>query len=634
MHKINYTNLSIKCRIKADVIFKYKNAVIRLHSVSTEFMNKAFKFKKNESTCDILYSNWYYMVILIVGLVFYSCKTEPSKFIMENPINQIQLSRIDSMPNLPRPFKIMDFKNLTKGFDSLVFDETQTGDYWPLIWKDDSRKNFDQETFGIFTAMGDLRQGANHNNGIFHESLATIGAVFGATLVGIDKSNQNGKNYVSMLKNYFNSDTNWNIVMNNTCPEVALLGGGYARDWWYDVYPNVLFYGLASFYPEEKDYSKIMRSVADKFYEADSVMAGNYGYSYFDYAKLEPKDNWICKQQDAAAGHAYVLYSAYKKFQDPKYLQGAKSSLEALLAQNDNRFYEILMPFGAYVAARLNAEEGTNYDYSKALNWTFNGTPECREGWGVLVGNWNGYDISGIVGSTVDHGGFGFLMNTYDAMWPLVPMVRYDQRYASAIGKWMLNAGNALKFFYPYEIADEHQTIPEQKQYTKGVIAYEGLIKEAHFEKYEHLQAPVAIGDGPHWVKGNPDVSQFSVYGSGHVGIAGAIISNTNVENILQLNLLATDFYRDDAFPSFLYYNPNPEAKEVTISIGEKQLKIYDAIKRAFIAENVKNNFTFSLAKEQASLFVWVPQDAVISEKDGKLYADDVIIDYRYSSAK
>tara|TARA_R110002050_G_scaffold83254_4_gene177912 strand:+ start:20491 stop:22233 length:1743 start_codon:yes stop_codon:yes gene_type:complete len=572
-----------------------------------------------------------YLIILLVGLVFNSCKTEPSKFIIEHPINQLQLSRIDSMPNFPKPFKILDFKNLAKGFDSLVFDDTQTGDYWPLIWKDDSRKNYDQETFGIYTAMGDLRQGTEHYNGIFHESLATIGSVFGATLVGVDKSNQNGKNYVAMLKNYFNSNTNWNIVMNNTSPEVALLGGGYGRDWWYDVYPNVLFYGVANFYPEERDYSEIMRSVANKFYEADSILASNYAHSFFDYATLEPKDNWICKQEDVAAGHAYVLYSAYQKFHDPKYLKGAKSSLEALLAQKDNRFYEILMPFGAYVAARLNAEEGTNYDYNRILEWTFNGTPECREGWGVLLDNWNGYDVSGIVGSTVDHGGFGFLMNTYDTMWPLVAMVRYDQRYATMIGKWMLNASNALKFFYPYEMPDEHQTIPEQKQYTKGVIAYEGLIKKAHFEKYEHIEAPVAIGDGPHWVKGNPDVSQFSVYGSGHVGIAGSIISKTTIENILQLNLLATDFYRSEAFPSFLYYNPNSEAKEVTISVGDNLLKIYDALQRAFIAENIKGNFKFSVAKQQASLLVWVPQDAAITVKNGKLYANDVIIDYRYS---
>lgn len=573
-----------------------------------------------------------YIIILFIGLVLSSCRKEPSKFIVENPIHQLQLGRIDSMPNLPRPFKIMDFKDLSKGFDSLVYDATQTGNYWPLIWKDDTRKNFNQETFGIYTAMGDLRQGPNHNDGIFHESLASVGSVLGATLVGVDKSNQSGKNYVSMLKNYFNSDTGWDIVMNNTCPEVAMLGGGYARDWWYDVYPNVLFYGVANFYPDEKDYSDIMRSVADKFYKADSVLAGNYAHSFFDYKTLEPKDNWICKQEDAAAGHAYVLYSAYQKFGDPKYLKGAKSSLEALLAQNDNRFYEVLMPFGAYVAARLNAEEGTDYDYTKILEWTFNGNSVCREGWGVLLGNWNGYDISGIVGSTVDHGGFGFLMNTYDSMLPLVPMVRYDQRYANTIGKWMLNASNALKFFYPYEMPDEHQSIPELKHHTKGVIAYEGIIKESHFKQYEHLQAPIAIGDGPHWIKGNPDVSQFSVYGSGHVGIAGSIISKTNVENILQLDLLATDFFRKEAFPSFLYYNPNGELKEVLIHVGEKPLKIYDALKRAFIGEKVKNTFSFTIAKEQASLLVLVPQNAVISEMDGKLYANDIVIDYQYST--
>ena len=41
-----YTNLSIKCRIKVDVILKSKNAVIILHSIVTEFMNKTFRFKK------------------------------------------------------------------------------------------------------------------------------------------------------------------------------------------------------------------------------------------------------------------------------------------------------------------------------------------------------------------------------------------------------------------------------------------------------------------------------------------------------------------------------------------------------------------------------------------------------------
>ena len=569
-------------------------------------------------------------IFLVVSLSLFLTSCSPSKYDIASPVKQESIHRVEEMPNLPEPFKILDFNEMAKNYDKLVYDPNQTGKYWPLIWKDNSRKNIDQETYGIYTAMGDVRQGNEHYEGIFHESLASIGSVLGGSLVGVDKSDQNGENYVGMLKNYFNSETEWNIMMNNTCPEVAQLGGGYARDWWYDVYPNVMFYAVADFYPEEKGYESRLRSIADKFYEADVVLNGNYTHSFFNYATMEPTKNWICAQEDVAAGHAYVLYSAYQKFQEPKYLEGTKSSLEALLNQKENRFYEILMPFGAYVAARMNAEQGTNYDFSKILDWTFDGTSVCREGWGVLVDNWNGYDVSGIVGSTVDHGGFGFLMNTYDTMWPLVPMVRYDQRYANAIGKWMLNAANASRLFYPNEIPDEHQTIPEEKEHTKGVIAYEGLIKKAHYEQYEHLEAPVAIGDGMHWNKNNPKVSQFSVYGSGHVGIAGAIISKTNVENILQLDLLATDFYRKEAFPSYLYYNPNPEVKEVIISIGEEELNIYDAIQRAFIAKNVTDSFTFKIGKENSSLLVLVPQDAEISEKNGKLYADDIIIDFKY----
>ncbi|MEO1013071.1 MAG: hypothetical protein AAFX53_17375, partial [Bacteroidota bacterium] len=480
---------------------------------------------------------------MIIGVCLFVGSCEPPAYTTPIPIEQLSIDRITQMPNSPTPFKIMDFNQLAKDFDAKVFDFDQKGEYWPLIWKDDSRKNFDRETFGIYTAMGDVRQGKEHYNGIFHESLASIGAVLGASLVGIDKSDQNGENYVAMLKNYFNSETGWDIIMNNTCPEVALLGGGYGRDWWYDVYPNLLFYAVSDLYPNE-DVDSLLRKIADKFYEADCILDGDYAHTFFDYGTMEPKKSWICSQQDAAAGHAFVLYAAYQICKDEKYLHGAKSALETLLGQEENYFYEILMPFGAYLAARMNAEQGTQYDFGNILDWTFDGTSVCREGWGVLVGNWNGYDVSGILGSTVgfnpvngnlqkEHGeGFGFLMNTFDAMWPLVPMVRYDQRYANAIGKWMLNAANASHLFYPYEILNEHQTIPEEKEHTKGVIAYEGLISTPHYEEYRHLRAPVAIGDGMHWNKDNPKVSQFSVYGSGHVGIAGSIISRSSCRTL------------------------------------------------------------------------------------------------------
>jgi hypothetical protein len=544
-------------------------------------------------------------------------------------VKQQSIPRVDQMPNYPKPFQIIDYNKLAKDFDKTVYDFNAKGKFWPMVWIDKSQKNFQQDVVGLYTAVGDVRQGTN-NKGMFHEALGTMGATLGASLVGIDKTNQQNRNYVGMLKNYFNKDTGWDIMMNNTCPEVALLGGGYGRDWWYDVYPNLLFYAVYDQYPKEPEFDKIAKTIAEKFFKADSTLNGNYNYSFFDYAKMKPMTNNICAQPDAAAGHAWVLYSAYKKFGDKKFLKGAVSAMNALEAQPINPTYELLMPFGAYLAARLNAEEGKKYDTNKMLAWSFDGTAICREGWGVLVGNWNGFDISGTVGSTVDHGGYGFLMNTYDAAWPLVPMVRYDQSYAQAIGKWMLNAANASRFFYPQYMPDEHETIPELAEVSKGVIGYEGIIKKSNLTGYDNIQAPVAQGDGPLWVLGeNPRESQFSIYGSGHVGIFGSIIRKTNVEGILQLNLLATDFFRDKAYPSYLYYNPFDTEKTVVVKTPKnKKVDLYNTVSGKFIARNVSSSSQIKISGEDAAVIVIVPSKAKITCQGTKMLANGIVVDY------
>ncbi|MEO6814501.1 MAG: hypothetical protein ABI172_11265 [Ginsengibacter sp.] len=566
-------------------------------------------------------------VIFLICLSFASC-TAPHAV----SVAQQSLHRVNEMPDLPQPFKIIDYRKLAIEFDSTVYDFNAAGEYWPLVWIDSSKKNFPQYVVGLYTAMGDVRQGPAHNKGMFHEALATMGATLGATLVGINKTNRQNNDYVGMLKNYFNKETGWNIMMNNTCPEVAMLGGGYGRDWWYDVYPNVLFYAIYNKYPDEPGFEEIAKSIANKFYEADSILNGNYDYSYFDYGKMKPMKTAICAQPDAAAGHAWVLYSGYKKFNDPRYLKGAISALNALESQSKNPTYEVLMPFGAYLAARINAELNKDFNANKMLQWSFDGTAICREGWGVLVGNWNGFDISGIVGSTVDHGGYGFLMNTYDAAWPMVPMVRYDQSYATAIGKWMLNAANAAKLFYPQYIPAEHQAIPELSGVTKGVIAYEGLIKNPSHKENENLKGPVAQGDGPLWVPGkNPPASQFSVYGSAHVGIFGSIIQPTNVEGVLQLNLLATDFFHDKAYPTFLYYNPYSDAKTVSINLEKgKKIDLYNTVTGNFIAENISSSGEIKLAPGSAAVIVCVPAGGRKSYEKNKMLVDGVVVDYRF----
>ncbi|MEP0366311.1 MAG: hypothetical protein ABJN36_03015 [Cyclobacteriaceae bacterium] len=573
-----------------------------------------------------LFKKQYLLLMFTASLIISGCSEVPEKVV------QTAISRVEGMPNLPEPYKQLKWQEKAINFDQYVFDPNQLGEFMPLIWMDSSKRNIDQETFGLFTVIGDVRQGFKAHPD-FHESLTSLGALMSAGLSGIDKTNQNGFNYVKMSQNYFNSDTGWNIVMNNTNPDIAMLGGGYGRDWWYDVYPNLLFYAVSDLYPNVENAEQIQRTVAEQFYKADSILSGNYEYSYFDYAMMKGMNNHIPPQEDAAAGHAYVLLSAYNKFGDEKYLAGAKSAIAALENLKESRFYEVLLPFGAYVASRLNAEHGTDYDVLKILNWSFDGckAERGRTGWGVISEKWGPYDVHGLQGSITDGGGYAFLMNTHSMAWPLVPMVKYDPSFARAIGKWMLNASNAARLFYPYEIDNEHQWLPEKKVITKNVIAYEGLRKTDAYGK-ESLKGvePVALGDGPNWLPGQPDESMFSLYSSAYAGIYGAIIKQTNQEKILQLNCNATDFYGADSFPTYLYYNPFAEAKRITFENREANpVDLYNVLTHTVVASGVSGIGSFEIPADEAALMVVIPHEAKVQQRGDKFFVQDKIVAYK-----
>lgn len=155
-------------------------------------------------------------LFLSLLLLAYGCAGETSG-------DQVLISRVETMPRLPEPYKMLDWKEVAMNYDKYVFDHNLNGDHLPFIWLDESSRNFPQTTFGLYTAIGDVRQGPDVNNGEFHEAINSLGAIMGAGLVGIDKTNQNGYNYVKMVQNYFNSDNGWNIIMNNTSERVGHL---------------------------------------------------------------------------------------------------------------------------------------------------------------------------------------------------------------------------------------------------------------------------------------------------------------------------------------------------------------------------------------------------------------------------
>lgn len=526
-------------------------------------------------------------------------------------VKQVDIPRVKFMPNIPCTYKMLDWREKALKFDKYLFDWNRKDSPGTLIWLDDSRHNIDQTTFGLYTAIGDIRQGVNSNKE-FHESVNTMAAVLGAGLVGVDKTNQDGYNYVKMLQNYFNSDVKWNIMMNNTSPGVGSLGGGYGIDWWYNVLPNALFYAVSDVFPNIEGSDKILHDIAEQFTRADSVLNGNYDYSSFDYSQMQGIRNHIPYQQDAAGGHAYVLLCAYKKFGDKRYLKHAKSAVAALEARKESRFYEILLPLGIYTAAWLNANEGTHYDLQKMIDWVFDGctSPTGRTGWGVIVGKWGDYDVNGLQGSLTDGGGYAFLMNSVKLAWPFVPMVKYQPQYARAIGKWMLNNASSCRLFFPMEIDAEHQWLPELRNITDDNVAYEGLRCTDFYDKPSlRGKSPVALGDGPRWKEGNPPSSMFSVYSTAPIGILGAIVDTTDVHGILRLDCNATDFYMPRAEPVYLYYNPYESAKSVTyITSGTGKKDLYDMTMGRYVARGVKGKTKLKIAADTAVIIKEITQ--------------------------
>ena len=542
-----------------------------------------------------------------------------------NGVKQVQIDRIAAMPDMPAPYKMLDWRQKALDFDDYVFNETGQPFGKPLIWYYDCTHNFQQETFGIYTALNDSRQGPGVGlDG--HEAVTTLPALIGASLLGVDKTTQNGHNYVKMVQNYFNKDNGWNIMMNNVSA-----GGG---DWWYIVFPNVLYYALCDLYPDVDGAEDIQRSIAEQFAKADEVLNGNYDYSYFNYALMHGVRTNIPYQQDAAGGHAWVLYAAYRKFGDQRYLERAESALNTLQSQKESRFYEILMPMGALTAARMNAEQGKRYDVQRFIDWTFEGckSNSGRTGWAVIADKWGAYDVSGLQGSTTDGGGYAFFMNTVKLAWPMVPIVKYEPKFADAIGKWMLNAANACRLFYPTEIDDAHQYLPEMKNITNGNIAYEGLRKYDKYGKPElEGVSPVALGDGPQWTSSNGPETMFSLYSTAPVGILGAIVKKTDVDGIIRIDCNATDFYADRPYPVYMYYNPYGDDKEVTYEVSEGVADLFDIVSKTYIAKGVSGQTKITLPGGHSTVIAELPEGTQLGQNGTKIVnvADGSVVSYK-----
>ncbi len=530
--------------------------------------------------------------------------------------DQIAIPRVEQMPNLPQPYLMRNWKQVTLDYDDLVFDLDRTGQYLPLVWINTNTINYPgHNSFGLHTVVGTPYPGNA-------EAINVLPAVISATLVDIDKSNQNGQNWVLGCEEWFNRRPEENVYLNGPTTQSG-------DDWWYTMMPNVFFYQLYDLYPGTGDFEYQFTSVADQWLKAVEVMGGSatpwkrasMNYRGWYLSTMTPHTEGVT-EPESAGSIAWLLYNAYVESGNPRYRMGAEWAMEFLSGFSTNAAYELQLPYGVYIAARMNAELGTTYNVDKMLNWCFDPEGNARQ-WGVTLGNWGGYDCYGLVGEAL-YDGYAFAMNGFEMAGALVPMVRYDDRYARAIGKWMLNMANASRLYYTPFLPDSLQ---DGEAWSKiydpqGCIAHESMREFAIGSGV----SPFATGDA---ISGGWGATNFALYGSSHAGILGGIIDTTEIPGILQLDLCKTDYFQNNSYPSYLYYNPYDENKTVTLNAGSTGVDLYDAVTNQILMTAISGETAITIPADGVILAVLIPTGGTITYDEERMLVDGIVADYR-----
>lgn len=546
---------------------------------------------------------------------------------------EFTLAPIDTLPNAPSTYSMRDWRQTALNFDSLAFNTSASGPYLPLMRIDNNFQSPQTQTwYGLPSYVGETRTFGETGEPV-HEAVASLAAVWGSTLVGVDKS-AGPYDFVALSREYYVDRNNQYIVLNTPFSTSG-------QSAWYETYPNILMYAIADRYPTEASLQTMLNTVDQRFYSAVNVLtaggtAPNFNHTAFNFATQRPVDNGQWKEPDMGLGMAWLQYAAYwrNRTANPTlataYLNAVDWSLAYYQQTSANPDYEVLTPFGAYAAARMNAEQGRNFDIQKMVNWVFSRSSARNTKIMITGQQWGGQDVGGLMGFTIPGAtnpirGYAFSMNTFITAMPMVPLVRYEDRYSRAIGKWMLNAANAARLFY----ADEHTAQTQSSAFWTGdpqhSVAYEGLrhhwLNEYDNEENYAAGDPLTYGWGPQ--------TDFGIYGSAASGVFGSIIKTTNVPKILQLDLLATDTYHDMAYQTYLYYNPLSTSQSVAIDLGAgSQFDLYDAVSNQYLARGRTGQTSFNIPADEAVQLVLVPSGGAETRQGRRLAVNGVVIDY------
>lgn len=336
--------------------------------------------------------------------------------------------------------------------------------------------------------------------------------------------------------------------------------GATLCEYWYLMNVTAMAYGLIRLrFRKDVEWLARVKKSATRLKDMAHQLHYDFNSQGYDFAKTAAFTNQdIYRQPDAVGGYSYVMLLAWKLTGREAFLAEAKIAIDRYLDFVANPWYEV--PSGAMAvlaAARLEAM-GYRTNAKKALQFVLD--PKVGL---MAIGKWGGHEVNGLMaGFRTEPAGQTYSMESMVTLPYLIPAVRFRPELAGEVARLALNVSANMRLFYPEYLPHENQSRPDLPQ----MFSYERLSKE------EKGHSPYATGDF---------AGHRSIYGGAYVMWLDKMIQPQDDPWLLRWDLGKTDFMEPDLPPAFLYYNPWPEEKHVTLAIANKEAKVYDLLRKA-----------------------------------------------------
>lgn len=551
---------------------------------------------------------------------------------------QRPIAAAERMPRLPEPLHVPDWARVSQACHDFVLNPETRVDGRPLAIIEDGAQGFRMPSYMAGEA-GD-------------EAMTCLAAVIGAKLSDLDPQKLNGVDWVQAAKSWYQPDMG--IYRHHRGDKSPVVHSGI-----YGYWPAILGMILAAQHPEDPELRQHLRTSVAAFLEIARGMGcpdrPDFNVLGYNFQTRRPDGR---NEPMNLLGHApsvawpLVAGASLTKTPDPALVPCAAAALRWHIAHPGR--YEISHLMGPLAAARLNALHDTDLDLDSLLAIWFGDGPRDRHPWQITAGTrFGGMTCDGLDGSKweeQDRSFHAFAMGTLQGPAWLVPVVRYDPRYARAIARYALHAANSSRFFLGIDLDWDRQDHKDWKDRwdPQGLLMYEALTPwdwspERRFRPYA-TGDPIRCGWGCEKVEPNVysaskrewfsrSANNIALYGGNHIGFLGGICELTNVPGILRWDCLATDWLHPPAYPTFLYHNPYDTPRTVKVTL-ERPAHLYDLTEGRCIARSARSGHPLTLAADQAAVLVAVPPEGETQRDGSRLLVDGVVVDYRCSREK